>query len=161
MAAEIKATEVTSETVGHAVSLLERFFREEGFGTPSALIEDNLAAMLDEGTCWAGLAAVGGAFVGVVTVTTMLYVEWGRMGEIGDLYVLPVHRGRGVGRCQTLLWSGAAHADALQLRLSSRQMVNIVTTSRNSTPGSSSAAPGALLCRGGSSERQVAGSACL
>jgi GNAT superfamily N-acetyltransferase len=98
MAAEIKTTEVTSDTVGHAVSLLERFFREEGFDTPPALIAANLAAMLDEGACWAGLAAVGGAFVGVVTVTTMLYVEWGRMGEIGDLYVLPAHRGRGVGR---------------------------------------------------------------
>jgi hypothetical protein len=30
----------------------------------------------------AGLSAI-------VTVTTMLYVEWGRLGEIGDLYVLP------------------------------------------------------------------------
>jgi GNAT superfamily N-acetyltransferase len=31
-----------------------------------------------------------------MTVTTMLYVEWGRLGEIGDLYVLPEQRRRGV-----------------------------------------------------------------
>jgi GNAT superfamily N-acetyltransferase len=28
----------------------------------------------------------------------MLYVEWGRLGEIGDLYVLPEHRGKGLAR---------------------------------------------------------------
>jgi GNAT superfamily N-acetyltransferase len=32
-----------------------------------------------------------------VTVTTMLYVEWGRLGEIGDLYVLPEARNSGIG----------------------------------------------------------------
>jgi len=29
----------------------------------------------------------------------MLYVEWGRVAEIGDLYVEPAHRGRGWARC--------------------------------------------------------------
>jgi GNAT superfamily N-acetyltransferase len=32
----------------------------------------------------------------VVTVTTMLYVEWGRLGEIDDLYVLPSARRKGI-----------------------------------------------------------------
>ena len=35
---------------------------------------------------------------GIVTVTTMLYVEWGRLGEIGDLYVLPEFRMKGIAR---------------------------------------------------------------
>ncbi len=115
MAAEIKIAEVSPETVGHAVSLLERFFREEGFETPPELIAANLAAMLDDSFCWAGLATVGGIFVGVVTVTTMLYVEWGRMGEIGDLYVLPEHRGRGVARALShaaLAWCRARGCSA-------------------------------------------------
>jgi GNAT superfamily N-acetyltransferase len=115
MAEEIKIVEVTSETVTHAVLLLERFFREEGFGTPPALIAANLAAMLDDGGCWAGLADTGGVFVGVVTVTTMLYVEWGRMGEIGDLYVLPAYRGGGVGRALSnaaLAWCRARRCSA-------------------------------------------------
>jgi hypothetical protein len=33
---------------------------------------------------------------GIVTVTTMLYVESGRLGEIGDLYVLPESRMKGL-----------------------------------------------------------------
>jgi GNAT superfamily N-acetyltransferase len=28
----------------------------------------------------------------------MLYVEWGRMAEIGDLYILPAFRRRGIAR---------------------------------------------------------------
>jgi GNAT superfamily N-acetyltransferase len=39
-----------------------------------------------------------GQMVGIVTVTTMLYVEWGRFGEIGDLYVLPGRRMKGIAR---------------------------------------------------------------
>ncbi len=37
--------------------------------------------------------------MGIVTVTSMLYIEWGRLGEIGDLYVLPEARGNGIARC--------------------------------------------------------------
>jgi GNAT superfamily N-acetyltransferase len=36
--------------------------------------------------------------VAIVTVTTVLCVEWGRRGEIGDLYVLPEARGQGMER---------------------------------------------------------------
>ena len=28
----------------------------------------------------------------------MIYVEWGRLGDIGDLYVLPEHRRKGLAR---------------------------------------------------------------
>jgi GNAT superfamily N-acetyltransferase len=98
MSGDVSVIEVTPETIGDAVGLLERFYREEGFDTPPPLIAANLKAMVDDASCWAGLAQSGGMFVGVVTVTTMRYVEWGRLGEIGDLYVLPAHRGRGVAR---------------------------------------------------------------
>src|SRR6266478_3869712 len=37
----------------------------------------------------------------------MLYVEWGRLGEIGDLYVLPTARGKGIA---------AAMIDAAKLK---------------------------------------------
>ena len=33
-----------------------------------------------------------------MTVSSMLYIEWGRLGEIGDLYVLPERRRRGLAR---------------------------------------------------------------
>jgi GNAT superfamily N-acetyltransferase len=81
-----------------AVNLLARFFREEGFATPQHFIAEHLDLMLADRTCWAALAFVREQPVGIVTVTTMLYVEWGRLAEIGDLYVLPRHRGRGIAR---------------------------------------------------------------
>ena len=36
-----------------------------------------------------------------IIVSTALYVEWGRLGEIGDLCVLPEHRRRGLTRLLT------------------------------------------------------------
>jgi len=78
-----------------AIELLARFFGEEGFATPPARLVANLDRMLADDTCW---VADGNHSVGVITVTTMLYVEWGRLAEIGDLYVIPGHRGRGLAR---------------------------------------------------------------
>jgi GNAT superfamily N-acetyltransferase len=89
---------------GEAVALLVRFFAEEGFSTPPARIAANLDDILADDTCWTAIAVESGEPLGVVSVTTMRYVEWGRLAEIGDLYVLPDHRGRGVGR---LLVTGA------------------------------------------------------
>jgi hypothetical protein len=38
---------------------------------------------------WIALAWRVGKAVGIVAVTTMLYVEWGRLDEIGDLLCYP------------------------------------------------------------------------
>jgi len=81
-----------------AVDLLARFFREESFSTPRSCIGENLDQMLADRTCRIALAVARGEPVGIVTVTTMLYIEWGRLAEIGDLYVVPGHRGRGLAR---------------------------------------------------------------
>jgi GNAT superfamily N-acetyltransferase len=53
--------------------------------------------MLADANCWIALAWMDEIPVGIVTVTTMLYIEWGRLGEIGDLYVLPSARENGIG----------------------------------------------------------------
>src|SRR5215469_16371527 len=87
---------VTRQTRHAAVELLVRFFREEGFATPPSRIEENLERMLSDPSCWCALALRDGAAQAVITVSTVLYVEWGRLGEIGDLYVLPEHRRRGL-----------------------------------------------------------------
>ena len=81
-----------------AVELLVRFFSEEGFATPRDRIAANLDRMIADDSCWVGVVADGDRPVGVVTVTTMLYVEWGRLAEIGDLYVVPDCRGKGLAR---------------------------------------------------------------
>ncbi|WP_182180614.1 GNAT family N-acetyltransferase [Methylobacterium radiotolerans] len=83
-------------TIPVAIDLLTRFFREEGFGTLREQIALNTQALANSPNHWLGLASMDGQHVGVVTVTTALYVEWGRLGEIGDLYVLPERRQRGV-----------------------------------------------------------------
>jgi GNAT superfamily N-acetyltransferase len=97
----IEIVRVGSESKGlrdDAVALLARFFVEEGFSTPLPRIAANLDDILADDTCWTALAIASGEPLGVVSVTTMRYVEWGRLAEIGDLYVVPDQRGRGVGR---------------------------------------------------------------
>ncbi|MGB6176873.1 MAG: GNAT family N-acetyltransferase [Methylocella sp.] len=81
-----------------AISLLQRFLQEEGFSGDRTKITANLDSMRRDDNHWAALALNKGQFVGIVTVTSMLYIEWGRLGEIGDLYVLPEARGNGVAR---------------------------------------------------------------
>ncbi|MBI1777584.1 MAG: GNAT family N-acetyltransferase [Proteobacteria bacterium] len=89
---------VDGRTVDVATALLSQFFEEEGFATPRAKIAANLRTMLNDAACWCALAIAGGQARGIVTVTTMRYVEQGLLGEIGDLYVLPEHRGQGIAR---------------------------------------------------------------
>ena len=89
---------VTDEARPLATALLVRFFREEGFATPPARIAENLSRLLSDPSCWCALAVEGGAAQAVVTVSTMHLVEEGRLGVIGDLYVLPEHRSQGIAR---------------------------------------------------------------
>ena len=85
----------TSET---AIELLARFFREEEFATPLSRIAENFDRMLVDPFCWSALAVDGETAQAIITVSTVLYVEWGRLGEIGDLYVLPEYRRNGRAR---------------------------------------------------------------
>jgi len=89
---------VTVKTRDAAIELLGRFFREEEFATPLSRIAENFDRMLADPLCWSALASDGEAAQAVITVSTVLYVEWGRLGEIGDLYVLPEHRRKGLAR---------------------------------------------------------------
>ncbi|MCK6450743.1 MAG: GNAT family N-acetyltransferase [Alphaproteobacteria bacterium] len=109
--AGIRIQEVDDRALGTAVDLLDRFFREEGFGTPRAEVAANAARLLRDPHHWVALAWDGGRAVGVVTVSSVLYVEWGRLGEIGDLYVLPEMRRRGIARA--LIEAGIARCRAL------------------------------------------------
>lgn len=92
----LRIGDVDGDSAALAVSLLLRFFREEGFATDESMIADSVREMASDPHHWVGLAWLDGAAVGVVTVTTMFYVEGGRLGEIGDLYVLPAARKTGV-----------------------------------------------------------------
>jgi GNAT superfamily N-acetyltransferase len=89
---------ITLKSRDAAIELLVRFFREEGFATPRSRIVEHFDRMLADPFCWCALATTGETAQAVITVSTVLYVEWGRLGEIGDLYVLPEHRRNGLAR---------------------------------------------------------------
>jgi GNAT superfamily N-acetyltransferase len=87
---------VTAKTRDAAIVLLVRFLREQGFATSRSRIAENFDRMLADPFSWSALALDGETARAVITVSTVLYVEWGRLGEIGDLYVLPEHRRKGL-----------------------------------------------------------------
>jgi GNAT superfamily N-acetyltransferase len=90
--------EIDAGQIERATNLLHRFFCEEGSAGDRELIRTNLDALRNDPHHWVAGSGVNGQMVGIVTVTTMLYVEWGRLGEIGDLYVLPEFRMKGIAR---------------------------------------------------------------
>ena len=77
--------EIADNLIETAADLLYRFFREEGFVGDRELIRNNLHAMRNDAHHWVSICDVNGQMAGIVTVITMLYIEWGRLGEIGDL----------------------------------------------------------------------------
>ena len=96
-----RIAEITSASDRHfgpAVDLLVRFFGEEGFTTPHDRIVRNVQTMLADDNCWTAVLLEDDEVVGVISVSTMLYVEHGRLAEIGDLYIDTIHRGRGLAR---------------------------------------------------------------
>jgi GNAT superfamily N-acetyltransferase len=86
------------EDPGSAIILLQRFFREEGFETPDAAIAANARRMLDVAACAILLAEAEGQAIGVATVSMEFGIEYGWSAELGDLYIVPEWRGRGVAR---------------------------------------------------------------
>jgi GNAT superfamily N-acetyltransferase len=96
--------QIDDNQIEAAADLLCRFFCEEGFVGDPEQVRANLGALRNDPHHWAAVCIMDGRIAGIVTVTTMLYVEWGRLGEIGDLYVVPEFRRKGL----LVLWSRAA-----------------------------------------------------
>jgi GNAT superfamily N-acetyltransferase len=86
------------DDVGAAAGLLIRFFREEGFDTPDETIRSNTSRMAGIEACGLFIAEADGAAIGVATISMEFGVEFGWSGEMGDLYVLPDWRGKGVSQ---------------------------------------------------------------
>ncbi|MFN4143418.1 GNAT family N-acetyltransferase [Aestuariivirga sp.] len=81
-----------------AITLLQRFFAEEGFATPDETIAANARRMLAIDSCALFVAEAGGEAIGVATVSMEFGIEYGWSAEMGDLYVRPDWRGQGVAR---------------------------------------------------------------
>jgi len=81
-----------------AADLLIRFFREEQFDTPDHVIRRNAATMAGLDNCGLFIAESDGRAIAVATVSLEFGIEFGWGAEMGDLYVLPEWRGKGVSR---------------------------------------------------------------
>ena len=86
------------DDVGAAAELLVRFFREEGFDTPDETIRSNTSRMAGIEACGLFVAECEARAIGVATISMEFGIEFGWSGEMGDLYVLPEWRGRGVSQ---------------------------------------------------------------
>ncbi|MGE3831682.1 MAG: GNAT family N-acetyltransferase [Parvibaculaceae bacterium] len=86
------------DALDDAYALLVRFFREEQFDTPDETIIANTRRMAGIDLCGLFLAAANGDAIGVATVSIEFGIEYGYSAEMGDLYVVPEWRGRGVSR---------------------------------------------------------------
>jgi len=88
----------SADDLSEAADLLIRFFREERFDTPGEVIRHNAATMAGLDNCGLFIAEVFGKAIGVATISLEFGIEFGWGAEMGDLYVLPEWRGKGVSR---------------------------------------------------------------
>lgn len=86
------------DDLSQAVDLLFRFFAEEGFDADRERIAANARTMAALETCGLFVAEDQGKAIGVATVSLEFGIEYGWWAEMGDLYVVPDHRGAGVSR---------------------------------------------------------------
>ncbi len=96
---EIAVVRLTAgDDLAAAIGLLVRFFSEEGFATAPGTIAQNARRLAALDTCGLFAASCGGETIGVATVSLEFGIEFGWFAEMGDLYVVPPWRGRGVSR---------------------------------------------------------------
>jgi aminoglycoside 6'-N-acetyltransferase I len=95
----VKVSQLSSgEDLSAATELLQRFFVEEGFSTPADMITQNTRILAGLPNCALLIAEDDGVAIGVATLSLEFGIEFGWSAEMGDLYVLPEWRGKGVSR---------------------------------------------------------------
>lgn len=77
--------------------LAREFYDEDGFATRDDELDSNFRALLATTNAHTCLAFKDGAAIGFALTTTDLVLESGLIAELQDLYVMPAHRGAGVG----------------------------------------------------------------
>ncbi len=87
-----------SDDLSGAIELLRRFFSEEGFDTAQEMIAAHTRQLAALETCGLFIGEDQGKTVGVATVSMEFGIEYGWWAEMGDLYLVPEYRGRGLSR---------------------------------------------------------------
>jgi GNAT superfamily N-acetyltransferase len=90
-----------TDDLAGAIGLLCAFFREEGFPGGRETIEVHAREMARLDICGIFVAEAAGTAVGIATVSLEFGIEYGWSAEMGDLYIIPRWRGRGLARLLT------------------------------------------------------------
>jgi aminoglycoside 6'-N-acetyltransferase I len=99
MTAEVSVRKLDAgDDLASAIRLLQAFFREEGFDTSSDRISENTKRMAALETCAIFLAEHDTEAIAVATLSMEFGIEYGWSAEMGDLYVVPGWRGKGIAR---------------------------------------------------------------
>ncbi len=95
----IKIRQLSSgDDLSEAIELLQRFFVEEGFSTSADVIAQNTRTLAALPNCALLITEDDGVAIGVATLSLEFGIEFGWSAEMGDLYVLPEWRGKGISR---------------------------------------------------------------
>lgn len=94
--ATVEVRRAAAGDAGAVGALVTRFFAEEGFTTPPALVAERAARFVVHPANAAWLAWRDGTPMGVATVTTSFGLEYGLSAELEDLWVDPAARGSGI-----------------------------------------------------------------
>ena len=101
------------------LDLAAAFYAEDGFTTPVWQLRENLLVLLDSDS--ARVAVVCGhenEIVGFAITTLSFGLEYGRLAELEDLFVVPAHRRAGIGRAlidDSADWARSRGCRALEL----------------------------------------------
>jgi ribosomal protein S18 acetylase RimI-like enzyme len=94
--------EVRHARLGELSSLLDlatAFYTESGFATPIWQLRENLLVLLDSDSARVAVARGGDdEIVGFAITTFSFGLEYGRVAELEELFVVPAHRRSGIGR---------------------------------------------------------------
>lgn len=101
------------------LDLATAFYIEDGFTTPVWRLRENLLVLLDSDSARVAVACGrDDEIVGFAITTLSFGLEYGRIAELEDLFVLPAHRHRGIGTVLTddgAEWARSRGCHALEL----------------------------------------------
>ena len=101
------------------LDLATAFYAEDGFTTPVWQLRENLLVLLDSDSARVAVACRQNDEVLGFAITTLSFgLEYGRLAELEDLFVVPAHRRSGIGSAlinDSADWARSRGCRALEL----------------------------------------------
>lgn len=109
----------TVDDLPELLRLAREFYDEDGFTTNDTELEANFRQLLaDTANARICLAVRDSAAAGFALSTSRVILESGVVAELQDLYVMPAHRGSGIGAAlidDAIAWSRRQRASLLEI----------------------------------------------